>query len=85
VVARADIRTIVEKLDGFRTLTMSDPLKKVNFSRNCWIEFASEDHCEKALLSMNGLMIKNETLNVSKAFTKVRKVKVLKNYPICRL
>lgn len=34
---------------------------------------------------MNGLMIKNETLNVSKAFTKVRKVKVLKNYPIGRL
>lgn len=34
---------------------------------------------------MNGLMIKNETLNVSKAFTKVRKVKVLKNYPIARL
>lgn len=34
---------------------------------------------------MNGLMIKNETLNVSKAFTKVRKVKVLKNYPQARL
>jgi hypothetical protein len=34
---------------------------------------------------MNGLMIKNETLNVSKAFTKVKKVKVLKNYPISRL
>lgn len=34
---------------------------------------------------MNGLMIKNETLNVSKAFTKVKKVKVLKNYPTSRL
>lgn len=36
-------------------------------------------------MSMNGLMIKNETLNVSKAFTKVKKVKILKNYPISRL
>lgn len=34
---------------------------------------------------MNGLIIKNETLNVSKAFTKVKKVKVLKNYPVSRL
>jgi RNA recognition motif-containing protein len=64
---------------------MSDPLKKANFTRNCWIEFANEEHCEKALLSMNGLMIKNETLNVSKASTKVRKVKVLKNYPSSRI
>jgi hypothetical protein len=36
-------------------------------------------------MSMNGLMIKNETLNVSKAFTKIKKVKVLKNYPAARL
>lgn len=36
-IARNDIRSIVEKLDGFRTLTMSDPLKKANFTRNCWI------------------------------------------------
>ena len=64
---------------------MSDPLRKINFTRNCWIEFATEESCAKASLSMNGLMIKNETLNVSKAFTKVKKVKVLKNYPISRL
>ena len=60
---------------------MSDPLRKANFTRNCWIEFDSEENCNKAAMSMNGLMIKNETLNVSKAFTKVKKVKVLKNYP----
>lgn len=64
---------------------MSDPLRKANFTRNCWIEFDSEENCNKAAMSMNGLMIKNETLNVSKAFTKVKKVKVLKNYPISRL
>lgn len=64
---------------------MSDPLRKANFTRNCWIEFDSEESCSKAAMSMNGLMIKNETLNVSKAFTKVKKVKVLKNYPISRL
>lgn len=34
---------------------------------------------------MNGLIIKETTLNVSKAFTKLRRVKVLKNYPSSRL
>lgn len=34
---------------------------------------------------MNGLIIKDTTLNVSKAFTKLKRVKVLKNYPSTRL
>ena len=34
---------------------------------------------------MNGLIVKNETLSVSKAYTKVKRVKILKNYPSSRL
>jgi len=36
-ISRYDIYSIVEKLDGFKYITMSDPLKKANFTRNCWI------------------------------------------------
>ena len=36
-VSKYDIKSIVEKLEGFKTITMSDPLRKVNFTRNCWI------------------------------------------------
>ncbi len=34
---------------------------------------------------MSGLIIKNETLVVSKSYTKIKRVKVLKNYPISRI
>ena len=64
---------------------MSDPIRKDSFARNCWIQFTSEELCQKALLLMNGLIIKDTTLNVSKAFTKLKRVKVLKNYPSTRL
>lgn len=37
---------------------MSDPLRKANFTRNCWIEFYTEDQCQKALLLLNGIMVK---------------------------
>lgn len=34
---------------------------------------------------LSGLMIKELSINVSRAFTKIKKVKVLKNYPSARL
>jgi len=36
-ISRYDIREIVEKLEGYKSLTMSDPVKKANLSRFCWI------------------------------------------------
>lgn len=38
-ISRYDIRSVVEKLEGYKTLTMSDPVKKNNLSRYCWIDF----------------------------------------------
>lgn len=64
---------------------MSDPVKKANLSRYCWIDFSNEETCNKAALSLSGLMIKNETLVVTKSTTKIKRVKVLKNYPISRM
>jgi len=34
---------------------------------------------------MNGIILKNSSLNVIKAFTKIKIVKILKNYPSSRL
>jgi hypothetical protein len=36
-ISRYDIRSVVEKLDGYKYLTMSDPVKKMNLTRYCWI------------------------------------------------
>lgn len=38
---------------------MSDPVKKMNLTRFCWIEFDNEENCTKASLSLSGVMIKN--------------------------
>ncbi len=64
---------------------MSDPVKRNGLKRYCWIEFDSQENTNKALLSLSGLMIKNETIVVSKSVTKVKRVKILKNYPISRI
>ena len=64
---------------------MSDPSRKTNFSRNCWIEFDNDEHCRKAEQTLSGVMIKNDTLNVSKAYTKMKRIRILKNYPSTRL
>jgi len=50
---------VVENLEGYKGLTMSDPQRGANYIRNCWIEFDSDDNCSKAVLSLNGTMIKN--------------------------
>lgn len=84
-ISRYDIRSVVEKVEGYKYLTMSDPVKRNNLTRFCWIEFDNEENCNKAALSLNGLMIKNESLVVSKSATKVKRVKILKNYPTTRI
>jgi hypothetical protein len=84
-ISRYDIKALMDNIPGWKTITMSDPLKKAGFSRNCWIEFYSEDHCQQALLKLNGITIKENAVVASKAYTKLKKVKVLKNYPSTRL
>ena len=63
---------------------MSEPAKKYNLTRYCWIYFDTEENCSKATLSLSGLMIKNESLVVTKSTTKNKKIKVIKNYPRSR-
>lgn len=57
-ISRHDIKATLEKIQGWKTIIMSDPLRKANFTRNCWIEFYTEDQCQKALLLLNGIMVK---------------------------
>lgn len=37
LISRYDIRSVVEKLQGYKCLTMSDPVKKNSLKRFCWI------------------------------------------------
>ena len=36
-ISRYDIRSVVQNIDGYLNLTMSDPVKKMNLTRFCWI------------------------------------------------
>ena len=39
-ISRFDIYEVVRKLKGFKNITVSEPVKKNNFSRYCWVEFS---------------------------------------------
>ena len=72
-------------MEGFQTITLSEPVKKLSFSRYCWITFADSASLAKAELAMNGLIIKEEPITVGRSISKNRRIKVLKNYPSSRL
>ena len=58
-VSRYDIRQVAESLKGYKDLTMSDPARKNNLTRYCWIEFDNEENSSKAFLALSGLILKN--------------------------
>lgn len=75
----------MNKLEGFKSLTMSDPVKKMQLTRYCWIEFENEVYCNKAELMLSALIIKEQPLGITKSISKAKRVKILKNYPKSRL
>jgi hypothetical protein len=47
-ISKFDIYEIVGKLEGFETITLSEPVKKLSFSRYCWVTFSSTETLAKA-------------------------------------
>lgn len=84
-ISKFDIFEIVGKLEGFQNITLSEPAKKLHFSRYCWISFANEDSMKKAENAMNGLTIKNEPIAFGHSSSRSRRVKILKKYPTSRI
>jgi hypothetical protein len=58
-ISRFDIYEIANKIEGFKNITVSEPVKKNALARYCWIEFTNEDSCAKAAMTMSALIIKN--------------------------
>lgn len=42
-ISRFDIYEIARQLKGFKNITVSEPIKKNEFSRYCWIEFVDDE------------------------------------------
>lgn len=66
-ISRLEILDTLEKVTGFLSLSLSEPLKSHDFSRFGWILFDSEDNCNKAAYDLNNFMIKNHVFNIVKS------------------
>ncbi len=84
-LSRYDIYEKVKELKGFQSLTFSEPSRRNNFSRHCWIEFENEDCTDQAEMQMSGLIINKMNLQVTKSTQRKKRIKVFKNYPTSRL
>lgn len=59
-ISRCDILEILKKLQGFISMSMSEPIKNQDFVRYCWVTFDSEENTESAFDSLNNLVIDKE-------------------------
>ena len=84
-ISRFDIYEIARQLKGFKNITVSEPVKKNDFLRYCWIEFTDDESFMEAELALSGIIIKDVKLNFTKSVSKMKKVKVLKKYPESRI
>jgi RNA recognition motif-containing protein len=84
-IYKSDVREEVSKIPGFVSIHMSEPIKKQGFIRYCWVVFEDEASFSHAAAVLNGLVIKNTELSVSKSSSKNRRVRVLKHYPKSRV
>ena len=75
-ISRWEILETLEKVDGFLSLSLSEPLKSHDFSRFGWILFNSEDNCNKAAYDLNNFMIKNHVFNIVKSRSQKKPIKV---------
>lgn len=42
-ISRFDIYEIARQLKGFKNITVSEPMKKYDFTRNCWVQFTDDE------------------------------------------
>lgn len=75
-ISRWEILETLEKVPGFLSLSLSEPLKSHDFSRFGWILFDSEDNSNKAAYDLNNFMIHNHVFNIVKSRSQRKPIKV---------
>lgn len=79
-ISRFDIIEEVKKLPGFFSLSLTEPLKRSEYQRYAWIVFKDAESFEKASELLNGIIIKETLLTITKSVSKQRRIKVIKHY-----
>ena len=84
-ISRFDILEQVKKLPGFFSLSLSDPVKRLQFQRYAWVAFKDQESYENASILLGGIYIKEQPLTITKSVSKHRRVKIIKHYPSSRI
>lgn len=79
-ISRFDIIDEVKKLPGFFSLSLTEPLKRSEYQRYAWIVFKDSESFENANVLLNGIIIKETLLTITKSVSKQRRIKVIKHY-----
>ncbi len=71
-------------MPGYESISLSEPLKKQDYVRYCWVSFSEEGHLARALESP-GPAIKGQSFNMIKSNSNRKKARYVKLYPKERL
>lgn len=59
-INRLDLKSVLmDNLEGFIHLSMSEPMRNHHFDRLAWVNFSNEHHCEQALEKIRTISIGN--------------------------
>jgi len=78
-ISRWDLTDAFKKLQGFLSLSLSEPLKSQEFIRFGWILFDTEENCNQAYELLKTLNIKNYAFNIVKSKSQRKPIKVYYN------
>ena len=58
-IKKMELLSILKKIKGFVSLSLSDPLKNQNFNRYCWLSFDSIENCDVAYTLLKDYKMNN--------------------------
>lgn len=84
-VSRQALLEIFEKLPGFASLSLSDPLRSHDFVRYGWAAFRSEEQCAKGFLMAQQVLQSELDLSLMRSKTAKRFFKVVPEFRVSHL
>ena len=80
-IKKLELLSILKKIKGFVSLSLSDPIKNQNFNRYCWLSFDSNENCDVAYALLKDYKM-NNSYKLSPAKSKAGTDKKIRVAPI---
>ncbi len=75
-VSRAELLDMVKATPGFVALTLSEPLRSLDFARYVWVSYDSESNCSKSKTLLENLSVKGCKLSPMNTPAEKRPIRV---------